>query len=79
MDDLHEEDISLIHALQLSPRASWRELADALGEGSVTLAKRWARLRAEGLSWVMAYPAVDGVHGNRLAIIELASGPGRAG
>ena len=77
MADLDEEDFSLIHALQLSPRASWRELADALGEGPVTLAKRWARLRAEGLSWVMAYPAVDGVHGNRLAIIELACGPGR--
>lgn len=77
MDTPDEADISLIHALQLRPRASWRQLADALGEGPATLSRRWARLRESGLSWVMAYPSVDGVHGNRLAITEIACGAGR--
>lgn len=77
MDTLDEADISLIHALQLRPRASWRQLSGALGEGPATLSRRWARLRESGLSWVMAYPSVDGVHGNRLAITEIACAAGR--
>ena len=76
MDMLDEADISLIHALQLRPRASWRQLSTALGEAPATLSGRWARLREEGLAWVMAYPAVDGVHGTRLAITEVACGAG---
>lgn len=77
MESLDEPDISLIHALQLRPRASWRQLADVLGEGPATLSGRWARLRESGLSWVMAYPSADGVHGNRLAITEIACAAGR--
>ena len=50
MEDLDEADISLIHALQLRPRASWRELASALGEGPATLSKRWARLRESAVA-----------------------------
>ena len=77
MDTLAEADISLIHALQLRPRATWRQLADALGEAPATLSSRWARLRESGLAWVMAYPSVEGAHGNRLAITEIACGAGR--
>lgn len=77
MHTLDEADIALIHALQLRPRASWRQLAAVLGEGAATLSRRWARLRESGLSWVMAYPSVDGVHGNRLAITEIACAAGR--
>ncbi len=77
MEHLDEADISLIHALQLRPRATWQQLAGALGEGPATLSRRWARLRESGLAWVMAYPSVDGVHGNRLAITEIACAAGR--
>lgn len=33
MYHLDEADISLIHALQLRPRATWQQLAGALGRG----------------------------------------------
>lgn len=77
MESLDEADISLIHALQLRPRASWQQLSAALDDGPATLSRRWARLREEGLAWVMAYPSADGAHGNRLAITEIACGAGR--
>ncbi|UCR88890.1 Lrp/AsnC family transcriptional regulator [Mycetocola spongiae] len=49
---LREEDLTLIHALQLAPRATWAQLADVLGTHPTTLAGRWERLRESGLAWV---------------------------
>ena len=51
-----ELDLSLVHALQLRPRASWSELAPPLGVTAGTLARRWERLRGAGLAWVSAAP-----------------------
>ncbi|MBO1333588.1 Lrp/AsnC family transcriptional regulator [Streptomyces sp. VRA16 Mangrove soil] len=46
-----EADLTLIHALQLAPRAGWAQLAAALGPSADTLARRWARLTAQGRAW----------------------------
>lgn len=53
---LSDEDLALIHALQLRPRASWHCLGEALGLDSVTVSRRWARLSRAGMAWVAASP-----------------------
>lgn len=63
---LDQTDLRLLHALQIEPRASWNELAPVIGVDAGTLARRWARLDAEGLAWVTG-------HDNRgqLALLEI--------
>jgi DNA-binding Lrp family transcriptional regulator len=51
-----EEDLRLVHALQLAPRAPWTTLADVLGRHPTSLAERYQRLRDEGVVWVTAHP-----------------------
>ncbi|MEU9412433.1 Lrp/AsnC family transcriptional regulator [Streptomyces sp. NPDC048281] len=51
-DLLSEDELALINALQLSPRASWTELGRALGVDPVTVARRFHRLSAQGTAWV---------------------------
>ncbi len=53
---LDDEDLRLVHALQLAPRASWTSLAPILGVHSTTLAARWKRLTDAGIAWVAAHP-----------------------
>ncbi|MEU8896447.1 AsnC family transcriptional regulator [Nocardia sp. NPDC048505] len=55
-DLLTEDDLALIHALQLRPRAGWTELGHALGVDPVTVARRWQRLTARGAAWVGVSP-----------------------
>lgn len=45
---LSDEDMGLVHALQINGRASFREIADVLGISDQTAARRWARLRSAG-------------------------------
>ncbi|MFF4214332.1 Lrp/AsnC family transcriptional regulator [Streptomyces sp. NPDC001796] len=45
---LSDEDMALAQALQINGRASFREIADALGVSDQTAARRWARLRSSG-------------------------------
>lgn len=78
MATLDEDDFSLIHALQIRPRASWTDLAVALGTSPATLSRRWERLRADGSAWVMAHPRVRGHYGTSLAIAEISCTGGRA-
>lgn len=52
-----EQDLVLLHALQIAPRAGWAELARALGSTAPAWAARWVRLRETGLAWVSTYPA----------------------
>ncbi|WP_308311003.1 Lrp/AsnC family transcriptional regulator [Streptomyces sp. GbtcB6] len=49
---LSEDELALVNALQLSPRASWTELGRALGVDPVTVARRFHRLSAQGTAWV---------------------------
>lgn len=53
---LSEDDLALIHALQLRPRASWTDLGQVLGVDPVTVARRWQRLRERGEAWVSVSP-----------------------
>ena len=53
---LDDEDLRLVHALQLAPRASWTSLAPILGVHSTTLAARWRRLSEAGIAWIAAHP-----------------------
>ncbi|MET9671946.1 Lrp/AsnC family transcriptional regulator [Streptomyces sp. NPDC006482] len=48
---LGEADLSLIHALQIAPRASWTQLSTVLGSSPDTLARRWDHLTAGGYAW----------------------------
>lgn len=49
-----EDELLLIDALQVWPRASWAKLGPVLAADPVTLARRWARLRERGVAWVTA-------------------------
>ncbi|MFD3745389.1 Lrp/AsnC family transcriptional regulator [Nocardia sp. NPDC058633] len=50
-----ELDLALIDALQTAPRAAWSQVGKALGIDATTVARRWDRLRAEGMAWITAY------------------------
>lgn len=77
IDSLEEEDFSLIHALQLRPRATWTQLAAALDSSPVTLARRWERLRDGGAAWVTAYPHVPGLYQVQAAYVEIRCASGQ--
>lgn len=64
-----EQDLALVHALQLSPRASWSALAPVLGASPTALAQRWARLRGAGLAWVAGYPMRELMSGETLVAL----------
>ncbi len=53
--ELSEEDLALIHALQIAPRLSWADAAEILGVHATTLAARWERLRSGGAAWITAH------------------------
>lgn len=74
--ELDEEDMALIHALQIRPRASWSGLAPVLGVSAAGLARRWDRLQAEGLAWSTAYPATAISGGSTTALVEVDCAPG---
>jgi len=52
-----ELDLVLIDALQSAPRAPWSRIGLAIGVDATTAARRWERLRVNGLAWVTAYDA----------------------
>lgn len=54
-----EEDLALINALQIAPRAHWTDLADVLEVHPTSLAARWERLRATGTAWVTGHLVGD--------------------
>ncbi|MTE15110.1 Lrp/AsnC family transcriptional regulator [Nocardia aurantiaca] len=53
---LTEEELALIHALQMRPRAAWTDLGRVLGVDPVTVARRWQRLSDRGEAWVSVSP-----------------------
>ena len=53
--ELSEDDLALINVLQIAPRLSWADAAEVLGVHATTLAARWERLRAAGVSWITAH------------------------
>lgn len=73
--EISEDDRRLIHALQLSPRASWTDLAPALGHTPSALSRRWERLSSAGVAW-NAGIVTPGSFERRSAIIEVDADPG---
>ncbi|MFJ6852939.1 Lrp/AsnC family transcriptional regulator [Streptomyces sp. NPDC091271] len=71
-----ELDLALVNALQLRPRASWTELAPALGVTASTLARRWDRLQEEGLAWVYAAPGREFSRTRCSAFVLVRCAPG---
>ncbi|MCX4399458.1 Lrp/AsnC family transcriptional regulator [Streptomyces sp. NBC_01767] len=59
-------------ALQAAPRAPWSRIGRALGVDATTAARRWERLRANGLAWVSAY---DSAKSATVAYVEVRCRP----
>ncbi|WP_406059655.1 Lrp/AsnC family transcriptional regulator [Streptomyces sp. NBC_01077] len=68
---LGEPDLSLIHALQMAPRASWTQLSAVLGVSADTLARRWEHLTAGGYAWSSLLAARRGTDAMLYAWVEL--------
>ena len=62
---LAEESLELVNALQIAPRAPWKQLSEILGAQPITLSQRWEELRRSGQAWTTAM--VSGA-GRRAAI-----------
>ncbi|MDZ7931739.1 MAG: Lrp/AsnC family transcriptional regulator [Rhodococcus sp. (in: high G+C Gram-positive bacteria)] len=72
---MSEIDLSIVSALQESPRAAWTDIARVLQIGAETLTQRWQHLSSAGLAWI----AVDEVHpGRRALTFVLVNAPGNA-
>ncbi|MFI7481173.1 winged helix-turn-helix transcriptional regulator [Kocuria sp. M1R5S2] len=74
--ELPVEDLELVHALQIAPRATWSQLGATLGRHPTTLAARWERLRADGRVWVTGHIGATGTQGIA-TFISLECRPGR--
>lgn len=72
---LSEQDLALINALQIAPRAAWKDLAPILGGTPASVAGRWHRIAREGSAWITAYPAMK-PRNVLLCYIELDCEPG---
>lgn len=48
-DSLDAVDVQIAHAIQIAPRASFRQIADVLDVAEQTVARRYRRMRREGL------------------------------
>ncbi|MEZ0069101.1 DNA-binding Lrp family transcriptional regulator [Streptacidiphilus sp. MAP12-20] len=51
-----EDDVALLDALHVNPRASFERLGAALGVSPVTAARRWRRLAEAGQAWISSVP-----------------------
>lgn len=52
---LDEEDLALVHALQIGARLPWTLLGEVLDRHPTSLAARWRRLEASGNAWITAH------------------------
>lgn len=75
-DPLSEEDLTLLHALQIQPRASWSTIGQVLGASPGALAGRWERLRNSGSAWVTVHSMVND-QGTQMAFVEVDCLPSR--
>ena len=53
--EISEEDLALVHALQIAPRVAWNDAARILDTHPATLAARWERLRERGVAWTTGH------------------------
>lgn len=55
-----ELDYAIVHAVQLSPRVPWTQVAASLGMSERVVARRWDRLVEAGEAWVAPAPGPAG-------------------
>jgi DNA-binding Lrp family transcriptional regulator len=72
---LTPDDLQLIDALQVAPRAPWEAIGHAVGISAVTAAKRWAKISESGLAWVTAAPGMALRNAQCLAYVEITCHP----
>lgn len=70
-NDLSENDLELVTALQLAPRATWSQLSHILGVHATTLSRRWERLETAGLARISIAPGRELFRLGDLAFVEL--------
>lgn len=75
---LREDDLELIDAFQLNPRASWAEVGAVLGVDPVTVARRWKRLEQEGLAWCTVALGPRQLRTMSVAFLEISCEAGAA-
>lgn len=56
---MDETDLKIVNLLQIDPRMPWARVGQILGISATTASHRWARLTAEGLSWITTLPNMD--------------------
>lgn len=71
----HAEDLELLHALQVAPRASWRAIGTALHRSPAAIASRWDELSSAGLAWCTAVPVSTAQRGS-LIFVAVRGEPG---
>ncbi len=54
-----EDDLVLLHALQVAPRAPWTLIGPVVGADPSTVARRWSRLQDERLAWFTAHASAS--------------------
>lgn len=74
---LSDDDQALICALQVSPRASWSDVGEALGISGVTAARRWRRISEDGTAWVTTAPGMARWAQQCLAYVEIDCAPAK--
>lgn len=75
---LSEDELALIDALQINPRASWATLGHVLGVDPATVARRWKRLSTGGHAWTTAALGQRQLHSMSMAFLQLDCEAGAA-
>ncbi|ALG84402.1 Lrp/AsnC family transcriptional regulator [Gordonia phthalatica] len=64
-------DFRIVHALQAAARAPWGVVAEVAGVSAPTAARRWDRLVASGLAWIVTYPGAAFLNTQCVAFVEV--------
>jgi DNA-binding Lrp family transcriptional regulator len=72
---LASDDLRLIDALQVAPRAPWAAVGSVLGVSPVTAAKRWNAIAEQGAAWVTAAPGMAFNNAQCVAYVEITCRP----
>jgi DNA-binding Lrp family transcriptional regulator len=71
-------DRQILHALQLAPRAAFARVGSALGVSEQTVARRYQRMRGDGLVRVVGRPDPRRVPGTSVWTLRIGCRPGTA-
>ena len=74
---LSEDDLALVGALQVAPRAPWAAVAQAIDTSPITAKRRWNRLTERGAAWVTGTPGVSVWNAHCVAYVGIRCSPGQ--